>query len=215
MHCKLRTAGVDAGLHIFEAMPPAGFGGAPKDLELSGGPARLCRVTDLDLILLYGRNRRATVQIAEWTRSLMLDVDTRPSGIVYRSRHAGRDVHAYSLRAVDQGSPDGQEPVTADPGADRRDRSGSGGDSRRYRLTIGRPGGRSRLLWCNSSRSRRHVHEAAAGPEPASALAQSKAGVPGFGRLRRRLVRASPAGCRAVDRTGPRGRWERRSGRSI
>ena len=36
MHCKLRTAGVDAGLHIFEAMPPAGVGGAPKDLELSG-----------------------------------------------------------------------------------------------------------------------------------------------------------------------------------
>jgi hypothetical protein len=45
------------------------------------------------------------------------DDDTRPHGIVYRSRHAGGDVHAYWLRAVDAGLPVAAEPVTADGGA--------------------------------------------------------------------------------------------------
>lgn len=35
MHRKLRSAGVEAQLHIFEAMPHGGFGGAPEDTELS------------------------------------------------------------------------------------------------------------------------------------------------------------------------------------
>ena len=34
MHRKLRAAGVDAELHVFEAMPHTGFYGAPEDLEL-------------------------------------------------------------------------------------------------------------------------------------------------------------------------------------
>ena len=34
MHRKLRASGVDAELHVFEAMPHAGFGGAPEDAEL-------------------------------------------------------------------------------------------------------------------------------------------------------------------------------------
>ena len=34
MHRKLRAAGVDAELHVFEAMPHGGFGGAPEDLEV-------------------------------------------------------------------------------------------------------------------------------------------------------------------------------------
>jgi monoterpene epsilon-lactone hydrolase len=34
MHRKLRAAGVDAELHVFEAMPHGGFGGSPEDLEL-------------------------------------------------------------------------------------------------------------------------------------------------------------------------------------
>jgi acetyl esterase/lipase len=34
IHRKLRTAGVDAELHVFEAMPHGGFGGAPEDLDL-------------------------------------------------------------------------------------------------------------------------------------------------------------------------------------
>lgn len=34
MHRKLRAAGVDAELHVFEAMPHGGFGGAPEDAEL-------------------------------------------------------------------------------------------------------------------------------------------------------------------------------------
>ena len=34
MHRKLRAAGVDAELHVFEAMPHGGFGGAPEDLEM-------------------------------------------------------------------------------------------------------------------------------------------------------------------------------------
>jgi acetyl esterase/lipase len=35
MHRKLRAAGVDAELHVFEAMPHGGFGGAPEDLEIA------------------------------------------------------------------------------------------------------------------------------------------------------------------------------------
>ena len=34
MHRKLRAAGVDAELHVWEAMPHGGFGGAPEDVEL-------------------------------------------------------------------------------------------------------------------------------------------------------------------------------------
>ena len=34
MHRKLRTAGVDAELHVFEAMPHGGFAGAPEDIEV-------------------------------------------------------------------------------------------------------------------------------------------------------------------------------------
>jgi acetyl esterase/lipase len=34
MHRKLRSAGVDAELHVFEAMPHGGFGGAPEDVEM-------------------------------------------------------------------------------------------------------------------------------------------------------------------------------------
>jgi monoterpene epsilon-lactone hydrolase len=34
MHRKLREAGVDAELHVFEARPHGGFGGAPEDLEV-------------------------------------------------------------------------------------------------------------------------------------------------------------------------------------
>jgi epsilon-lactone hydrolase len=34
MHRKLRSAGVDAELHIWEAMPHGGFGGAPEDIEI-------------------------------------------------------------------------------------------------------------------------------------------------------------------------------------
>ena len=36
MHRKLRAAGVEAELHVGEAMPHGGFGGtAPEDLELA------------------------------------------------------------------------------------------------------------------------------------------------------------------------------------
>jgi monoterpene epsilon-lactone hydrolase len=35
MHRKLRAGGVDAELHIFEAMPHGGFRGAPEDFELT------------------------------------------------------------------------------------------------------------------------------------------------------------------------------------
>ncbi len=34
LHRKLRAAGVDAELHVFEAMPHGGFAGAPEDLEV-------------------------------------------------------------------------------------------------------------------------------------------------------------------------------------
>jgi epsilon-lactone hydrolase len=35
MHRRLRDAGVDAELHVFEARPHGGFGGAPEDLEVA------------------------------------------------------------------------------------------------------------------------------------------------------------------------------------
>jgi acetyl esterase/lipase len=34
MHRKLRDAGVNAELHLWEAMPHGGFGGAPEDIEV-------------------------------------------------------------------------------------------------------------------------------------------------------------------------------------
>jgi acetyl esterase/lipase len=34
-HRKLRSAGVDAELHVWEAMPHGGFGGAPEDVEVA------------------------------------------------------------------------------------------------------------------------------------------------------------------------------------
>jgi epsilon-lactone hydrolase len=34
MHRKLREAGVDAELHVWDAMPHGGFGGAPEDMEV-------------------------------------------------------------------------------------------------------------------------------------------------------------------------------------
>jgi acetyl esterase/lipase len=34
MHRALRRAGIEAELHVFEAMPHGGFGGAPEDMEL-------------------------------------------------------------------------------------------------------------------------------------------------------------------------------------
>ena len=82
-----------------------------------GDRLALFGVTDLDLTVLYGGNRHATVDIADWVRSTTLDDGTRPHGIVYRSRHAGGDVHACWLRAVDAGRPVIAEPVTADAGA--------------------------------------------------------------------------------------------------
>ncbi len=35
MHRRLRDAGVDAELHVWEAMPHGGFGGAPEDVEIA------------------------------------------------------------------------------------------------------------------------------------------------------------------------------------
>jgi acetyl esterase/lipase len=40
MHRTLRRAGVAAELHVFEAMPHGGFGGAPEDLEAAAETTR-------------------------------------------------------------------------------------------------------------------------------------------------------------------------------
>ena len=40
MHRKLRAAGVSAELHVWDAMPHGGFGGAPEDIELAMELAR-------------------------------------------------------------------------------------------------------------------------------------------------------------------------------
>ncbi|WP_226583271.1 alpha/beta hydrolase [Acuticoccus sediminis] len=43
LHRKLRRAGATAELHVFEAMPHGGFGGAPEDLELAAELVRFVR----------------------------------------------------------------------------------------------------------------------------------------------------------------------------
>jgi acetyl esterase/lipase len=43
LHRAMRAAGVDAELHVFEAMPHGGFFGAPEDDELAGEVARFVR----------------------------------------------------------------------------------------------------------------------------------------------------------------------------
>src|SRR5262249_42290157 len=40
LHRALRHAGIDAELHVFEAMPHIGFGGAPEDDELQSEELR-------------------------------------------------------------------------------------------------------------------------------------------------------------------------------
>jgi acetyl esterase/lipase len=35
MHRRLRAGGIDAELHVFEAMPHGGFFGSPEDTELA------------------------------------------------------------------------------------------------------------------------------------------------------------------------------------
>jgi acetyl esterase/lipase len=40
MHRSLRAAGVEAELHVFEAMPHGGFGGAPEDMEAAAEQRR-------------------------------------------------------------------------------------------------------------------------------------------------------------------------------
>lgn len=35
MHRKLRSAGIECELHVFEAMPHGGFGGTPDDMEVT------------------------------------------------------------------------------------------------------------------------------------------------------------------------------------
>lgn len=74
-------------------------------------------VIDIDLALLHGPDRPATVEIADWVRSAALDDGTAPHGIVYRSRHAGGDVYAYWLRRLDSEHPAAAEPLTVDTGA--------------------------------------------------------------------------------------------------
>jgi acetyl esterase/lipase len=44
MHRALRRAGVAAELHVFEAMPHGGFGGAPEDEELKEEVRRFVRL---------------------------------------------------------------------------------------------------------------------------------------------------------------------------
>ena len=82
-----------------------------------GDRLALSGVTELDLAVLYGADRQVTVEIADWVRCTVLDDRTRPHGIVYRSRHAGGDVNAYWMRAVDADFPVTAELVTADAGA--------------------------------------------------------------------------------------------------
>ncbi|MCI1143027.1 alpha/beta hydrolase [Sphingomonas sp. WKB10] len=43
MHRRLVSAGVPADLHVFEAMPHGGFGGAPEDREATHCTTRFVR----------------------------------------------------------------------------------------------------------------------------------------------------------------------------
>jgi acetyl esterase/lipase len=62
MHRKLRAAGVEAELHVFEAMPHGGFAGAPEDLEVR---MELRRFLDRHRSDLLRMDERATTSVAQ------------------------------------------------------------------------------------------------------------------------------------------------------
>ena len=53
------------------------------------------------------------MEIADWVRSTVLDDGTRPQDIVYRSRHAGGDVHAFWFVPSIPVTADAGGPITA------------------------------------------------------------------------------------------------------
>jgi hypothetical protein len=74
-------------------------------------------VADLDVAVLRGANRAATVLMAARVRGLILDDASRPHGIRFSSRHATGDCWAFWLRHVDAGSTAASEPLQPDDGS--------------------------------------------------------------------------------------------------
>ncbi len=67
MHRKLRSGGVDAELHVFEAMPHGGFFGAPEDDEFDGRASAVSEPPRRQPVMIArgrerGTNRPRTVQ---------------------------------------------------------------------------------------------------------------------------------------------------------
>jgi hypothetical protein len=77
------------------------------------GQLAACGVADLDVAVLRGANRAATVLMAARVRGLILDDASRPHGIRFSSRHATGDCWAFWLRHVDAGSTAASEPPAA------------------------------------------------------------------------------------------------------
>jgi RES domain-containing protein len=69
--------------------------------------------SQLDVSVLRGNNRDATILIADWVRAQTLDDGDRAHGIVYESRLATGKARAFWLRRVDDGAPLSSEPVNA------------------------------------------------------------------------------------------------------
>ena len=65
----------------------------------------------LDVAVLRGDQRQATVLLADWIRKLTLEDGSAAHGIRYDSRHATGSAWAYWLRRVDDGHTTGTEPL--------------------------------------------------------------------------------------------------------
>jgi len=76
----------------------------PTELATAGAPT-------LDVGVLRGSNRVATVLVADWVHGLRLDDGTQPLGIHYDSKHATGHSWAYWMPRPDDRTPPKHEPV--------------------------------------------------------------------------------------------------------
>ena len=70
-------------------------------------------IAALDVAVLRGDQRQATVLLADWVRGLTLEDGSAAHGIRYDSRHATGAAWAYWLRRVDGGHAAATEPLTS------------------------------------------------------------------------------------------------------
>lgn len=78
-------------------------------------------VSALDVAVLRGGQREATVLMAGWIRQQVLDEGSQAQCVEYERKHAAGTAWAYWLRRVDDGQDPASEPLTADGGTPIRD----------------------------------------------------------------------------------------------